>query len=118
MRPRRLAGASVRPLNFTVRSHTMDKPHNRPKLLAGLLAGAIVLVGFLGISFAAALLAGFVCGASVRLHLPWATFNCKYLAPMFVGVAFFAYLFAVPGLVNTLRSLLTRVPSNNRWRVP
>jgi hypothetical protein len=69
----------------------------------------IFLLLFVATYFGAAFLGGAVCGASLRFHLPWSSFNCKHGPWILLGCVYFILLFSAPVLLKALRAAVTRV---------
>ena len=106
MRSRRARYACGRPLNSTVRRHTMNALGGPPKWVTLVGALGIFLILFVATYFAAAFLGGLVCGASARLYFPWTHFNCRYSSSILLMCVYFIYLFNAPALINALRTAL------------
>jgi amino acid transporter len=80
-----------------------------PKWVTLVLALGVFLILFLATYFGAAFLGGVVCGASERIHLPWASFNCKHGPWILLGIVYLMFLFSAPSLLNALRTAVKRV---------
>ena len=97
VRPRRLSGASGRPLNFTVRRHCMSPQHIR--LIGSLTALVFILAGLYCVLwiFSSASLACTACNCTYSLFA--SSFRCRQpymamiLAALFFGLAVWIKLY-------------------------
>ena len=87
----------------------MTAPRDPPKWLKLFAALILLLIAFLAVTFAAALLGGLICGVSLRLHLSSTGFSCKYLPSILTSITFFAFLAFVPVSINRLQAFVARM---------